>query len=286
MNSGPLFDALIACSERAGRPLAESIRHHLLEGVLRRLGSTPDLVLRGSMATRSWAAPFPRRAQDLDFLGTFPGSVEQTAARLLPALAAERDDGVRFEVARCRARGIWESSAFPGVRLTLFAQVLGEAHVTTVDVGFGDPLVPPAVPALYPFCTGEPQELYVVHPATLAAWKLHGLAEWSQARWRPKDLLDLWLLCALAPADPELQARALAAAFESRGYPAQAARQTLERGPATPEEGGEPFWESSVAQARWDRFREEQEGLPIPESVLSVRDEVAALLGPALNLLS
>jgi hypothetical protein len=285
MDRSPLFDTLIAASERARRPLSESIRHHLLEGVLRRLGSTADLVLRGSMATRLWASPFPRRAQDLDFVGTFPWSIEQTVARIFPRLPQDPGDGVHFEVSRCRAKGIWESTAFPGVRLTLFARVLGEAHVTTVDVGFGDPLVPPAELVPYPFCAGEPISLYVVHPATLAAWKLHGLAEWSRARWRPKDLLDLWLLTGCAPAEPELQARALVAAFESRGYPAHAARTTLEQGPGAPVEGEGSYWESSVAQARWERFREEQEGLPIPETVLSVRDQVAARLQLALTLL-
>src|SRR5262245_52995573 len=191
-----LFDTLIDVANRTERPVVEVLRHHFLESVLRRLGAgaEPEFVLRGSMITRLWASPFPRAANDLDFLGTFPHSATDTARRFLPLLAAEHPDGVRFDVSRCTAKDIWEGSEFPGVRLTLFADVLGEPHVTTVDVGFGDPLVPAAEIVEYRFLTGEAARVWAVHPATLIGWKLHGLAEWGRARWRPKDWLDLWLL--------------------------------------------------------------------------------------------
>lgn len=315
-----VFDALIGVANRTGRPVAELLRHHFLEAVVRRLGAGPEaeLVLRGSMITRLWAAPFPRVAQDLDFLGTFPHSVEGTAGRFLPTLAAEHPDGVRFDVPRSTAKDIWEGSEFPGVRLTLFADVFGEQHVTTVDVGFGDPLVPPPAVAEYPLLGGGEARVWAVHPATLIGWKLHGLAEWGHARWRPKDLLDLWLLLGGRPhpptpfrsalassaaaasagdegreggadqspsplgggvgegsSSPSLLAHAIRVAFVSRHYDPGVARRTLE----------DPFWETFAARARWNRFREQQQDVPVPESITAVRAEVAARLAPALALL-
>ena len=202
--SGAVFDALIDETNRTGRPVAEAVRHHFLEAALRRLGAggEPEFVLRGSMVTRLWTAPFPRVANDLDFLGTFAHSVDDTARRFLPRLAAEPADGVRFDVRRCTAKGIWDGSEFPGVRLTLFADVFGERHSTTVDVGFGDPLVPPAEVVEYPLIGGGTARVWAVHPATLIGWKLHGLAEWGQVRWRAKDMLDLWLLTGRVEPNP------------------------------------------------------------------------------------
>jgi hypothetical protein len=275
-----LFATLIDVANRTGRPVSEVLRHHFLEAALRRLGAgaEPEFVLRGSMITRLWAAPFPRVANDLDFLGTFPHSVTETASRFLPPLAASLADGVSVDVPRCMAKSIWEGSDFPGVRLTLFATVLGEEHVTTVDVGFNDPLVPPAEVVDYTLLSGEVARVWAVHPATLIGWKLHGLAEWGHARWRPKDLLDMWLLLRTSPGQgskPAQFAEAIRVAFESRGYVASDARRTIE----------DPYWQTSAASARWDSFCDEQRDVPVPASLSGVHAVVAACLAPTLALL-
>lgn len=271
------FDDLIDVANRTGRPVSELLRHHFLEAVLRRLGAgpEPEFVLRGSMITRLWAAPFPRPANDLDFLGTFPHSVADTTARFLPRLALDLDDGVRFDVPRSAAKDIWQGSEFPGVRLTLFAAVFGERHSTTVDVGFGDPLVPPAEVADYRWTAGGTGRVWAVHPATLLGWKLHGLAEWGRNRWRPKDVLDLWLLTTTCRTEPHELADAIRVAFVSRNYLAAEARRTLD----------DPHWRSFAAGARWEQFREEQTDVPVPESFDDVFRAVAARIAPALDLL-
>ena len=247
----PAFAAAIDLANRSGRPLDEILRHHLLESLLRRLPQEPQapaLVLRGSMIARLWASPYPRTAADLDLLGTTPHDVAATADRIVPALAPDRapvDDGVAFDTGRCTAKGIWLDTAFPGVRLAVFAQVFGAPATTTIDVGFGDPLVPDPIRVEYPWIAGGSAPVWAVHPATLIGWKLHGLAEWGRIRWRPKDALDLWLLVRRFGAEipPAVLGEAVRVAFTSRGYAATDARRTLE----------DPFWRSPVAAARWDR---------------------------------
>lgn len=275
----PGFDALVAAANRTGRPLAEVVRHHFLEAVLRRLagsGGAAGFVLRGSMLTRAWAAPFPRPAADLDFAGAFEHDVADTADRFLPCLAADPADGVRFDPAAAHAKGIWQESRFPGVRLSVRADVFGEPQATTIDVGFGDPLVPPPERLDYPALVGPPVPVLAVHPATLIGWKLHGLAEWGVRRWRPKDVLDLWLLAArFAPPAGQL-AEAIVVAFESRGYPA------AEAGPTLTAPGR---WDARSARARWDEFRRQRPDVPVPESLPGVIGEIAGRLGPALALL-
>jgi hypothetical protein len=265
---------LIDHANRTGRPPPELVRHHVLEAVLRRVGGDTGFALRGSMLTRIWAAPFPRPAADLDFAATAPLTVAGVAARLLGPLDADAGDEVRFLPDRCGAEGIWEQSAFPGVRLTLSAEAFGSTHTTTADVGFGDPLVPSVEHVEYPVLVGPAIPVWAVHPATLIGWKLHGLAEWGPVRWRPKDLLDLWLLTARFELAAEVLGEAIRVAFVSRGYDPTAARCTID----------DPTrWGSPVAQARWAAFRRERGDAPVPPGASVVAAEIAVRLEHALN---
>jgi hypothetical protein len=271
------LDALLGVANRTGRPVSEVFRQHFLDAVLRRLPAReePELVLRGSAIVRVWVAPFPRLAGDLDFLGTYSYSVDETLRQFRLALEIDAGDDVVFDVMRCRARPIWQESAFPGVRLNLVARVLGERHTTTIDVGFGDPLIPAAERVSYPWQCGGAGPVWAAAPATMASWKLHGLAEWGPLQWRPKDLLDLWLLLCRFSFAPATLAEAIRAAFESRGYAVRDARQTLD----------DPVWESFAAQSRWFHFRQERREAPIPESLSATRDAIRARLLPTLDLL-
>ena len=269
------LDDLARVATDGDRPLTETVRHHFLEAILRRIGHTPDpiLVLRGSLITRQWAHPFPRIAGDLDFLATFPHDVGRVTDRILPTLAADLSDGVRFLADRCRGRGMWLDSDFPGVRLTVEAEVFGHIETATIDVGFGDPLVPEARVVDYRPVAGDRFEVWAVHRATLIGWKLHGLAEWGHARWRPKDLLDLWLLVTQLPPPPVVDlAPAIRVAFTSRGYDVHDARRTLV----------DPFWGTHQAAGRWRRLCTTYHDTPIPQTPAMARDVVLSHLDPAL----
>lgn len=268
--------ALMEHANRTGRPAPEVVRHHVLEAVLRRVGGDDGFALRGSMLTRLLAAPFPRPAADLDFAaaGAVPYDVAATAERLLGPLAADVGDDVRFLPHRCGAKAIWEQSAFPGVRLSVTAEAFGATHTTSVDVGFGDPLVPPAGRIDYPVLVGPAAAVWAVHPATLIGWKLHGLAEWGRARWRPKDLLDLWLLTARVDLAADALGEAIRVAFASRGYDPADARRVI----ADPDR-----WAWSAAEARWAAYRRARADAPVPPSAAVAAAAVAARLAPALD---
>ncbi|MCB9675333.1 MAG: nucleotidyl transferase AbiEii/AbiGii toxin family protein [Alphaproteobacteria bacterium] len=228
-------------------------------------------VLRGSLLTRQWVAPFPRRAGDLDLAGKGDDRVEATADALLPPLAADVGDGVAFRVEACRATGIWrETPGFPGVRLALRAVAFDRPVAVTVDVGFGDPLVPPAEPFTYAPLVGTPIDVRAVARTTMVAWKLHGLAEWGEVRWRPKDLLDLWLLTPLDD-DPDTVAGALRAAFTSRGFDPRDAERVL----------AGAWWAGPAAQMRWRRFLADDPRIDPPRNPATLRDAVRERLAPA-----
>src|SRR4051794_32865179 len=150
----------------------DTIRHRLLEGVLLRLARLPDadhFILRGGMLMRLWFRPVARPAADLDLVATFAFSVEETARRFVPLLADRGvDDGVTFDTERFRVEGIWLNTDFPGVRLFASGEVDGVEDDFSVDVTFGEPLVPKPERGEYPtLAGGRSAYLWMCRPETI-----------------------------------------------------------------------------------------------------------------------
>lgn len=273
-----ILDNLADVAARTLRPLDEVIRHHVLEGVLRRIALSPRaerFVVRGSMLMRRWAPM--RAAQDLDFAGTETLSIEETTRHILPCLRDETAaDGLCFDHGAFRARSIWEETEFPGVRL--FVRVgLGQADRSLqIDIGFRDPFVPPPELVDYPALLGLPFRTWCCRPETKLGWKLHGLAELGERRWRPKDLYDLLLLVERFQLDADVLTAAITSAFTSRHYRVEEAAAVF---------GPSAWWTTKRTQVRWDEFHSAAVDLHIPEDVVQVAARVAARLRPALDRL-
>ncbi len=244
---------------RVGETAAQAIRHHLMRGLIDRVGATTkDFVLRGGYATREWIDPLPRPTRDLDYVGDFAFGIDDTVERFAPALAHRLADGVCIDPAKTVARGIWLDSEFPGVHLDIAIGMERADQRLGIDIGFRDPLVPPP--------TTWPNGARVVRPETQLAWKLHALVEMADA-WRPKDLADLWLILTRVELEPAALAPAIDAAFTSRGF-------AIERaiGAFTDER-----WTTKSARVRWASHR----GLTLGDVVA----EVSARLAPAFATL-
>lgn len=212
------------------------MRRHISLGVVHRLARTAhgrDFVLRGGLLTSMWLPdPRMRPTRDLDFVGEFPFSIDDTRARFTPALSEQLDDNVVI-APELRATGIWLETEWPGVRLDLRLGYGAIDQALSIDVGFGDPLIPPAV---------EHDGIRCVRPELQLAWKLHALAELTTG-WRPKDVADLDLVIRHVPlADEELRA-AIIVAFESRHFTRQAAVEVLRA----------DHWRTKTSRLRWGK---------------------------------
>jgi hypothetical protein len=259
----------------------ELSRHRLLEGVLLRLARLPEadhFILRGGMLMRLWFRPLARPAADLDLVSTGPFRVEETAHRFAPLLADRGvADGVTFDPERFRVEGIWLNTDFPGVRLFASGEVDGVEDEFTVDVTFGEPLVPPPQRAEYPtLCRGLAARLWMCRPETITGRKLHALKHMGLRHWRPKDLNDLRLLLGRVPMDPAELPGAIAASFTSRGDTTADARSVF---------GRDSWWTLKTSSARWRDFVKESGGQGVPGNLAHVVMEVAERLKPILERL-
>jgi len=259
-----ILDRIRASAEARGESLAQAVRHHVLAGVVERVALAPDggsFVLRGGLLTRLWIAPRRRATRDLDFVGDFAFDVADTVRRFVPALAIALPDEVAIDAGSLAAHGIWLDTAFPGVRIALTVGFGRADQPLTIDIGFGDPLVPPATTIALPNA-----EVRAVRPETQIAWKLHALAEMGES-WRPKDLADLWLITSRVALVANDLPPAIEAAFESRGYRVDDAVRLLDL----------PHWETKTARVRWSG---DKTGSPELARVLA---DVRAALAPALE---
>jgi hypothetical protein len=239
---------------RTGETSLQALRHHLMGGVIERLARTSTaFVLRGGYLTRAWIDPLPRPTQDLDFVGDFAFDIADTVARFGTALACRLDDGIVIESRG--ARGIWLDTGFPGVHVELAIGIERADQQLGIDIGFGDPLVPPSAT--------WPNGMRVVRPETQLAWKLHGLVEMRE-QWRPKDLADIWLIATRVPLDLAALPAAIEAAFASRGFSTALAKAAL----------ADPRWDTKTARVRWASHR----GLVLADVLADIRERISAAL--------
>jgi hypothetical protein len=260
---------------------AEIVRHRLLEGVLLRLARLPDgerFVLRGGMLMRLWFRPHPRAAGDLDLVGVFPFSVEETARRFARLLAdSDVDDGVTFDPERFRVEGIWLDTNFPGTRLLAAGEVGGIEDEFSVDVTFGEPLVPAPQPGEYPLlCGKQTARVWMCRPETITGRKLHALVQMGRLRWRPKDLNDLRLLLRRVPMNPSDLVEAIQASFTSRGNTNDDARAVLAR---------DSWWTMKTSSVRWQQFVRGARGQDVSANLAEVVAEIRERLKPILERL-
>jgi hypothetical protein len=257
---------------------SEATRHRLFEGILLRLARLPDadrLVLRGGMLMRHWFRPVPRLANDLDLVCTAPFGVEETG-RQFRQLLANRDveDGVTFDTKRFRVDGIWLQTDFPGVRIFAAGKVDGEEDQFTVDVTFGEPMVPPPKLGDYPTLSRCSARIWMCRPETITGRKLHALLQMGMLRWRPKDLNDLRLLLDRVPMDEGDLSEAIAASFASRGNTMAEARAIF---------GPDSWWGMKTSAVRWQEYVKESRRKDLPPDLGSVVAKVAERLNPILE---
>jgi hypothetical protein len=265
----------------SNRPTLEVTRHRLLEGVLLRLARLADadrFILRGGMLLRHWFRPCARPAADLDVVATFPFDVEETGRRLVPLLADQSvDDGVWFDAERFRVEGIWLNTDFPGVRVFASGEVEGIEADFSVDITFGEPLVPAPQPGAYPMlCSPLTAHLWMCRPETITGRKLHALKHMGVLHWRPKDLNDLRLLLDRVPMDRADLPGAIAASFTSRGNTTADARSIFSH---------DSWWTMKRSSARWQDFVSQSRGQEVPGNLAHVVAEVAERLEPILERL-
>ena len=216
--------------QQTGEPLVRLRKRVVFERCMVRLqkkGESP-WVLKGGFALEMRLGLRARMTKDLDLgvdLGLFQGkevSITDVAQKLRDDLAGEGNDGFVFVVPEVGEQEL----PIQGVkcyRFTAEARLAGHRFETIkVDVGLGDPLVPPledlAGSDLLSFAGIPPPVIRATSRAQHLAEKIHALTRPFDDRinTRVKDLADIILLMNLGLPDPPVVKNAVNAIFTSR----------------------------------------------------------------------
>ncbi|MEM7552704.1 MAG: nucleotidyl transferase AbiEii/AbiGii toxin family protein [Cyanobacteria bacterium P01_A01_bin.84] len=267
---------LYTIADTTNRPLEEVLTYHLLESVLRRVSDSTyvsEFVLRGGMLTRTWVPLGRRIAVDVDFLSLYAFNIEVTAEKFRHILMTTNsstngeNDGVTFDIDSLEVKGIWLETEFPGVRINIDAVLEDYQQNIQIDIGFADPLFPPAQWIEYPTLLEiETVKLQAVTPETMFAWKLHGLVEQGIKRWRPKDLYDLMLLTTEVKLNESILTKAIYTAFSSRNTSFEEILFLL----STPQ-----WWDRSKNRGKWKWYTRRMNQQIMLEDFLDIVNAIA-----------
>ena len=238
-----------------------------------------DFVLKGAMLFHLRAAEVPHRpTHDLDLLGQGTPNVARLERLFREVCAVPApEDGIVFLEEKVRAERIKADDEYLGVRVRLEAR-MGSARIPLqVDVGFGDAVTPtPRREKLVTLLDFPAPALRVYPWEAVIAEKFNALVELGMDNSRLKDYFDLRHLARTRTFAGAALARAIRAAFESRGTPL----------PQAVPEGLRPtFGADPVKQTQWQAFLRKLRIKDAPP-LADVVTELGAFLMPPVEAVS
>jgi predicted nucleotidyltransferase component of viral defense system len=247
-----------------------------LERILYRLGQSPyadRFLLKGALLFALWYDMPHRPTRDVDLLGF--GSTEADDIKAVFTLIAEMavDDGIHFNTAQLRVDDIRKVAAYPGLRVTLDAELARAVCKVQIDIGFGDAVTPEAVQASFPTLLSDlPAPQLRTYPVyTVVAEKLHAIVLLGMGNTRMKDYYDLMVLSEREILDERLLAKAIHATFTRR--------QTLIP-VATPTGLSEVFAADPSKQTQWRSFLQKNDlrQFPLASTVALIHSKLSRSL--------
>ena len=135
--------------------------------------------------------------------------------------AIEFEDGIAYDPDSIKVVEIREHATYPGLRVTLRAELDKARCIVQLDVGYGDAVTPGPVDITYPGLLNDlPTPSLRAYPReTVFAEKLEAIAQLGIANSRMKDYFDLWALAREGAMDLHELSQAIAATFARRGTP-------------------------------------------------------------------
>jgi len=273
---------LLNRARETGRPFSEILQYFAMERFLYRLSKSEyadKFVLKGALMLSAWNAPLLRPTMDIDLLGRTGNDIGAMVAivRQLCARHIEPDDGLVFDPATIKGERIAEAAEYEGVRIR-FRATLDSARIQMqLDIGFGDVVVPTAVPTIYPTILDLPApHLLAYSKETAVAEKFEAMVKLGELNSRMKDFFDIWLLSRSFDFDGSRLCEAIEMTFKRR-------RTTLPKAEPialTPE-----FFGNSQKQTQWAGFVRRMKLRDVP-SLGDIVDGLREFLMPPMRALS
>lgn len=178
-------------------------------------------ILKGGALLYAYEQFAARPTLDIDFMGTRISNEKESVKAAFREICEIKyiEDGVIFHADTITTDDIAIEKEYPGVRITVDAQLDSIRQAISMDIGFGDIVIPNPVDLNYPvLLSGFPTTRIVAYSLeTVVAEKFQTMVVRSTLNSRMKDFFDLYRLKHMHQLDEATLREAIKATFRNRG---------------------------------------------------------------------
>lgn len=215
---------LLNMADGDNRKYQQLIVRFLHERLLYRLSQSEyreRFILKGGALLYAFEEFIPRPTLDIDFMGR---RIDNDKANILTAFrkiasVSYPEDGITFHTETLTADDITVEKKYPGIRISIVANIGSYRQNLTFDIGFGDVIVPRPQELEYPtlFDAMDEPDILAYSLETVVAEKFQTMVDRGRFNSRMKDYFDLYRIFAVHKFDNTLLSEAIKATFENRG---------------------------------------------------------------------
>ena len=156
------------------------------------------------------------------------------------------EDGVTFDVNGLRSEPITVEKEYPGTRFFVTAKMDTIVYPMSMDVGFGDVVIPGPVTVDFPLLLQDVPSINIQAYSleTIVAEKFHAMVERDVNNSRMKDFFDCYQILTTKELDDEMLYEAVKATFDNRELAYNADLQLF----------NDDFYTDEVRLKRWEVF--------------------------------
>ncbi len=178
-------------------------------------------ILKGGALLYAFEEFTPRPTLDIDFMGRRIDNDKENILAAFKEIAAMSypEDGITFLPETMTAKDITVEKQYSGIKISMAANIGTYRQNLTLDIGFGDVIVPSPMELEYPtlFDTMEEPDIMAYSLETVVAEKFQTMIDRGRFNSRMKDYFDLYRIFSVHKFEETLLAEAVKATFENRG---------------------------------------------------------------------
>lgn len=214
---------LLNISRETGRDYNQILTRYFQERLLYRLSVSrfsSSFVLKGGALLYAYDRHSARPTLDIDLLGHDISRDKQFLTAVFTEICRidYPQDGVHYMTDSIIAKEIMTGKHYNGVNVSVKSQLDTISQTVSMDIGFGDIVIPEPVSLDYPLFLDEmpPIQLNAYSLETVVAEKFQTMIEKSEGNSRMKDYYDVYTILNDAILDDVVLEEAIRSVFENR----------------------------------------------------------------------
>ena len=276
-NAVSVKDKLKNKSIETGKTLQELLVLYGIERTIYRLSISrfkDSFVLKGGILLYAcFDGAYARATTDIDlFASNISNDIDQMKEIFSGIFGIEADDPLVFDLRTLSVRSICEFKKYHGVNINIVAFLDKTRIPISIDVGFGDVIVPGRVKMDYPVIIDDENPfVYAYSLSSLIAEKFETIVSLGYDNSRLKDYYDIYVLSVSHDFYGNELKEAIRETFENR-------RSSISEIVAF-EDG---FGEDPVRRMRWQAFIKKKKAM-LPVNLEETIDMIKSFLGPIVK---